>query len=69
MELPTCQMMWVPTAEDERILRRTRFERETTSHAIRRAPRLLGHDEWLRRARQDAAKLADEDLNSELAAW
>ncbi|MDR1187370.1 MAG: hypothetical protein LBK95_07940 [Bifidobacteriaceae bacterium] len=57
------------TAEDQRILRAAKMEGETTTDTIRRALRLLDHEEWLRRARVEAAALADEDLNAEPDAW
>lgn len=58
-----------PTEEDEKILRAARRVNEHTSDLIRRALRLLEREEWLSRARDDAERLADEDLSVERDAW
>ena len=58
-----------PTEEDERIMREAMREDERTADVIRRALRLLDREAWLARAREDAERLADEDLSSEADAW
>lgn len=58
-----------PTAGDERILRAAALPGETTSDPLRRALRLLDHDQWLARFRVEADGLADEDLTAEPDAW
>ena len=42
---------------------------ERTSDVIRRALRLLEREVWLARAREDAERLADEDVSGEQDAW
>jgi hypothetical protein len=58
-----------PTEEDERILREAMRDDERTADVIRRALRLLDREAWLARARDDAERLADEDLANEADAW
>lgn len=58
-----------PTDEDLRIIETAALEGETTSEVIRRALRLLDREAWVRQARADAERLADEDLNDEPDAW
>ena len=58
-----------PTDEDERIIRQAMGEDERTADVIRRALRLLDREAWIARARDDAERLADEDLSDEPAAW
>jgi antitoxin ParD1/3/4 len=58
-----------PSDEDERIIRAAMRPNERTSDVIRRALRLLEREVWLSRARSDAERLADEDLNREANAW
>ena len=58
-----------PTEEDERILRQAMRDDERTADVIRRALRLLDREAWLARARDDAERLADEDLSGEADAW
>lgn len=58
-----------PTAEDEAIIRAAMRGNEHTSDVIRRALRLLEREVWLSRTRDDAERLADEDLSDELDAW
>lgn len=58
-----------PTEEDERILREAMRDDERTADVIRRALRLLDREAWLARARDDAERLAVEDLSSEGDAW
>lgn len=45
------------------------WDDERTADVIRRALRLLDREAWLERARDDAERLADEDLSSETDAW
>lgn len=58
-----------PTDEDERIIKAAMRPNEHTSDVIRRALRLLDREVWLSQARDDAERLADEDLNAEAEAW
>jgi hypothetical protein len=58
-----------PTEEDERIMREAMRDDERTADVIRRALRLLDREAWLARAREDAERLADEDLSGEADAW
>jgi hypothetical protein len=58
-----------PTDEDERIMREAMRDDERTADVIRRALRLLDREAWLARARDDAERLADEDLAVEADAW
>jgi antitoxin ParD1/3/4 len=58
-----------PTEDDERILREAMRDDERTADVIRRALRLLDREAWLARAREDAERLADEDLSHEADAW
>ena len=58
-----------PTVDDERIIDHARHGDENTTDVIRRALRLLDREQWLQQFRADAARLADEDLNSEPDAW
>jgi antitoxin ParD1/3/4 len=58
-----------PTEEDEKILQAARRGNEHTSDVIRRALRLLEREVWLTRARDDAERLAGEDLSTERDAW
>lgn len=58
-----------PTDEDEKIIRGAMRENEHTSDVIRRALRLLEREVWLTRARDDAERLADEDLSDERDTW
>jgi antitoxin ParD1/3/4 len=58
-----------PNEEDERIMREAMRDDERTADVIRRALRLLDREAWLARARDDAERLADEDLSGEADAW
>lgn len=58
-----------PTPDDVRILREAAEPGETTSDTLRRALRLLDHEQWLTRFRADAEPLADENLDAEPDAW
>ena len=55
-----------PNDEDQRILDESG---ENTTATIRRALRLLDHEKWLQRARDDALRLRNEDLSDEPDAW
>jgi antitoxin ParD1/3/4 len=55
-----------PNAADRRILEAAG---PNTSATIRRALRLLDHEQWLEQARADALRLAAENLNDEPDAW
>jgi hypothetical protein len=57
------------TEEDARIIEAATREGETTTEVIRRALRLLEREVWLARAREDAERLAGEDLSAEGHAW
>ena len=58
-----------PTEDDESIIRAAMREGERKSDVIRRALRLLEREVWIAQAREDAERLADEDLSSEPDAW
>lgn len=58
-----------PTEEDERIIKAAMREDERTSDVIRRALRLLEREVWLKHARSDAERLANEDLSDEKDSW
>lgn len=58
-----------PTEEDEQIIRDAMGDNDRTSDVIRRALRLLEREVWLSRARDDAERLADENLSGERDAW
>ena len=58
-----------PTADDSRIIAGAQSPQETVSDVIRRALRYLDQEAWLERFRQEAAMVADEDLNREPEAW
>lgn len=58
-----------PTERDLQILRDATRPDETTSDTIRRALRLLEHQQWLDQFHEDAERLKDEDVNSEPEAW
>lgn len=58
-----------PTEEDERIIGAAMRPGERTTDVIRRALRLLDREVWLSRAREDAERLATEDLNAEPDRW
>ncbi|MFC7743399.1 hypothetical protein ACFQXA_24165 [Nocardiopsis composta] len=44
-------------------------EGERTSDVIRRALRALERESWLKKAREDAERLSDENLADEEDAW
>jgi antitoxin ParD1/3/4 len=58
-----------PSEEDERIIRAAMRPDERTTDVIRRALRLLEREVWLSHAREDAGRLATEDLNAEPDKW
>jgi antitoxin ParD1/3/4 len=58
-----------PTDEDRKIIEAAMRDDEHTSDVIRRALRLLEREVWQSRAREDAERLADEDLSDERDAW
>lgn len=58
-----------PTDEDEKIIRAATRGHERTSDVIRRALRLLEREVWISRARDDAERLADEDISAERDSW
>ena len=58
-----------PTADDQRILREAAHPGESTSDTLRRALRLLDHEQWLEQFRVDAEDLENEDLDAEPDAW
>ncbi len=58
-----------PTAEDERIIQAAIRPDERTSDVIRRALRLLEREVWLSQARDDAERLADEEISDNKDAW
>jgi Arc/MetJ-type ribon-helix-helix transcriptional regulator len=58
-----------PTEEDRKIIEAAMRDGEHTSDVIRRALRLLEREVWQSRAREDAKRLADEDLSDERDAW
>jgi antitoxin ParD1/3/4 len=58
-----------PTDEDRKIIEAAMRDDEHTSDVIRRALRLLEREVWQSRAREDAERLAGEDLSDERDAW
>jgi hypothetical protein len=68
-ESMTASIGFRPTPDDERILRDSAREGETTSDTLRRALRLLDHERWLTQFRADAEALKNEDVNTEPDAW
>ena len=65
----TSQIAFRPTEEDRRIIESARRPDEGVTDVIRRALRLLEREAWLRQARADAERLADEDLSAEEDSW
>ncbi|MBV9314234.1 MAG: hypothetical protein JO100_10990 [Pseudonocardia sp.] len=65
----TSQIAFRPTEEDRRIIESARRPDEVVTDVIRRALRLLEREAWLRQARADAERLADEDLSAEEDSW
>lgn len=63
------QVAFRPTDEDRRIIESAKRPDEGVTDVIRRALRLLEREDWLRQARSDAERLADEDLSGEEHAW
>lgn len=58
-----------PTDEDRKILDAVASTGLSATDAIRRGLRLLAHEQWLDRAREDAARLREENLNDTPDAW
>jgi antitoxin ParD1/3/4 len=67
--MSTSQVAFRPTEEDRRIIESAKRPDEGVTDVIRRALRLLAREDWLRQARVDAERLADEDLSGEQDAW
>jgi hypothetical protein len=65
----TSQVAFRPTDEDRRIIEAAKRPDEGVTDVIRRALRLLEREDWLKQARADAERLADEDLAAEEDAW
>ncbi len=60
---------FLPTADEERILREAARPGESTSDTLRRALRLLDHRRWLEQFHADANRIKDESLGAEPEAW
>lgn len=58
-----------PTEADRRIIESAKRPDEGVADVIRRALRLLEREDWLRQARADAERLAEEDLSAEEDSW
>jgi antitoxin ParD1/3/4 len=67
--MATSQVAFRPTDEDRRIIESAKRPDESVTDVIRRALQLLERENWLKRARADAERLADEDLSGEEDAW
>lgn len=67
--MTSSQVAFRPTEEDRRIIESAKRPDEGVTEVIRRALRLLEREEWLKQARGDAERLADEDLSEEGDAW
>jgi hypothetical protein len=67
--MATSQVAFRPTEEDRRIIESAKRPDEGVTDVIRRALRLLAREDWLRQAREDAERLADEELTDEQDAW
>jgi hypothetical protein len=65
----TSQVAFRPTDEDRRIIEAAKRPDEGVTDVIRRALRLLEREDWLKQARVDAERLADEDLSGEQDSW
>ncbi len=65
----TSQVAFRPTEEDRRIIEAAKRPDEGVTDVIRRALRLLEREDWLKQARADAERLADEELSTEEDAW
>jgi Arc/MetJ-type ribon-helix-helix transcriptional regulator len=63
------QVAFRPTEEDRRIIESAKRPDEGVTDVIRRALRLLERESWLRKARADAERLADEELSAEQDSW
>lgn len=58
-----------PTEDDRRLLDAIASTGLSTTEAIRRGLYLVAHERWLDRARDDAQKLHDENVNDAPDAW
>lgn len=67
--MATSQVAFRPTDEDRRIIESAKRPDESVTDVIRRALQLLERENWLKQARADAERLADEDLTGEEDAW
>ena len=67
--MTSSQVAFRATEEDRRIIESAKRPDEGVTEVIRRALRLLEREEWLKQARGDAERLADEDLSEEGDAW
>jgi antitoxin ParD1/3/4 len=65
----TSQVAFRATDEDRRIIEAAKGPDEGVTDVIRRALRLLERETWLKQARADAERVADEDLSDEADAW
>ena len=68
-DVANSQVAFRPTEEDRRIIESAKRPDEGVTDVIRRALRLLAREDWLRQVREDAERLADEDLSAEQDAW
>ncbi len=67
--MATSQVAFRPTEEDRLIIEASKRPNEGVTDVIRRALRLLAREDWLKQARADAERLADEELSAEQDAW
>ncbi len=67
--LMTKTISFRPSEDDERIIAAAQGPEERRSDVIRRGLRLLEREAWAEQAREDAARLKDEDLSEEEDAW
>lgn len=58
-----------PTEDDNRIIQTHQREGESTTDVLRRGLRSLERLAWEDQAREDMARLKDEDLSDEPPAW
>ncbi|MCO6004811.1 hypothetical protein NE236_07450 [Actinoallomurus purpureus] len=63
----TSRIVFRLSGEDRRIIESAKRSDEGVTDVIRRALRLLEREDWLRQAKADAERLADEDLSAEEA--
>ena len=67
--MATSQVAFRTTEEDRRIIESAKRPDEGVTDVIRRALRLLERENWLKQARADSERLADEDLSGEGDDW